>query len=95
MHKLAPLYVCQDCGMEFARPDVTPFHERRCPYCGSNLLEEWYTCPGCGKEKLECDFTLDDFDLCRDCFEKEVKAMEKEAKNPARRRIIAFLKECS
>lgn len=95
MFKLDTLYVCTDCGMDFECPQYNIRLEPKCPSCGSYELETWYTCPGCNKEKLECDFTLDEFDLCRDCFEKEVKAMEKEVKSPARRQIIQFLKECS
>lgn len=95
MFSLTPRYECQDCGMEFDIPCVTPSYEHQCPSCGSLLIERWYACPGCGREKQEHDFTLDEFDLCRECFEKEVKAMERERNSPARRQIIQFLKECS
>ena len=95
MYKLEPTYSCQDCDMDFKYPRLSVRKEHQCPYCGSGMIDTWYTCPGCGEEKLECDFTLDEFDLCRGCFEKEVKAMAQEKNSPARRQIIAFLKECS
>lgn len=95
MYKLEPSYTCQDCELDFKHPQLTIRRDYQCPYCGSLLVDTWYTCPGCGEEKLESDFTLDEFDLCRECFEKEVKAMAREAKTPARRQIIQFLKECS
>lgn len=93
MYKLSPRYVCQDCDMDFTHPQYSIRYEPECPYCGSNLLEEWYTCPGCGREKLEVDFPTMDIDLCTACLEKEIEAIKNDT--PARRQIIQFLKECS
>lgn len=93
MYKLEPeFYMCDE------HDDVTPEWdaykcEQTCPYCG-RLLTAYYICPGCGEEKPEYDFTVDEFDLCRECYKKEVAAMEQEEHNAARQQIIDFLKEC-
>lgn len=88
-------FLCDEHG------DVTPVDEWGdscgydgfCPKCG-HAVTAYYKCPGCGKEKAEHDFTIDDFDLCKDCFDSEVKVMEQEEHSAARQQIIEFLKEC-
>lgn len=90
MHNLEVEYY--DCHIH---GDVTPDYDEdyTCPVCGGPV-ERYYKCPGCGKEKPEYEFTLDEFDLCKECFDSEIKAMEQEEHSKARQQIIDFLKEC-
>lgn len=76
---------------DFGSPTV---YSGFCPYC-NRLVLAYYKCPGCGEEKPEHEFTLDEFDLCKKCFRAEVEAMSNEQNNPRRKQIIKFLKECS
>lgn len=68
-------------------------YDGNCPKCGQPVTA-YYICPGCGKDKAEYEFTIDDFDLCKECFDQEIKAMEQEEHSKARQQIIEFLKEC-
>lgn len=96
MFKIDPEYfVCS------VHDEVTPVNEwgescgydGECPKCGRPVTA-YYVCPGCGKDKAEHEFTIDDFDLCKVCFKREIEAMEQEEHSKARQQIIEFLKEC-
>lgn len=93
MYKLQPeFYMCDE--HDEVNSEWSDYQgEYICPYC-RRLLTPYYVCPGCGEEKPEYDFTVDEFDLCEECFKKEVAAMEQEEHNAARQQIIDFLKEC-
>lgn len=60
-------YWLDDCPAE-------DFYEFRCPYCGSELIDEAEYCDGCGEPCSPKDLTDGLCAVCREEAEKEEKA---------------------
>lgn len=65
-----------------------------CPMCRRRVIH-YYKCPGCGEEKPEHEFLIDDIDLCKSCFAEELKELSIMFDKPRKRQIYDYLEGCS